>query len=245
MNKTLIIASMALALAACGGDGDDPPHPHPDTFPAEGLYRGKSSANQDITALVLDDGTYYVVYEAAPFSPGLVQGTMQAAHGSFTSSDGKDFSVASRDVAGVSLHGNYATRAHLNGTIRYTATGQTATFTSTYDRDYERTPSLATVAGTYQGQAVARNAVESVAMSISTAGVINGMGASGCRFTGVVRPRSRGNVYDITVSYGPSPCARPGQPLRGVAYQRSDDRSLFATAMNAERTVSLLFEGLQ
>ena len=245
MNKTLIIASMALALAACGGDGDDPPQPHPKLFPAGGLYRGKTSANQDITALVLDDGTYYIAYEAAPLSSGVLQGTMEAAHGSFTSSDGKDFSVAFREIFEVSLHGNYATGAHLNGTIRYAATGQSATFTSTYDRDYERTPSIATVAGTYEGQALTRGAVESTAMSISTTGVINGMGASGCRFTGVVRPRSRGNVYDITVTYGPSPCARPGQHLRGIAYHRSDDRTLFATAMNADRTESLLFEGLR
>jgi hypothetical protein len=245
MNKTLIIASMALALAACGGDGDDPPQPHPNLFPAEGLYRGKTSANQDITALVLDDGTYYVAYEGPPFSRGLLQGTMQANHGSFTSSDGKDFSVSFRDRFDVSLHGNYATRAHLNGTVRYPATGQSATFTSTYDRDYERTPTLATVAGTYDGEAVARGAVESVAMSISATGVIHGMGASACKFTGVVRPRSRGNVYDITVTYGPSPCARPGQHLRGNAYYRSDDRTLFATAINAERTEILLFDGLR
>lgn len=245
MNRTLIAASVALALAACGGDEDEWLHPHPMTFPAEGLYRGKTSANQDITAFVLDDGTYYIAYRATPYPNGVLQGTMHAAHGNFASSNGKDYSETFRDIFDVSVEGVYATRGHLNGTVRYPATNQTATFTSTYDKDYEPTPTLTALAGTYQGEAITLNALESVAISIAANGVISGTGASGCKLTGVASPRSHGNVYDITVVYGPSPCTAPALRFNGIAYYHAQDRTLFATGMNGDRSEGVAFRGMR
>ncbi|MCG5261093.1 hypothetical protein [Cupriavidus gilardii] len=245
MNKALIAASVALAFAACGGDEDDLPHPHPITFPAEGLYRGKTSANQDITAFVLDDGTYYIAYQALPYSSGVLQGTMHAAHGRFTSSNGKDYSETFREIFDVSVDGTYATRGHLNGTVRYPATGQTVTFTSSYDKDDERTPTLATLAGSYEGNAITLHVLESMAIRIVANGAISGTGASGCKFTGVASPRRRGNLYDITVVYGPSPCATPARRLSGIAYYHAQDRTLFVTGMNGDRSEGVVFRGMR
>ncbi len=245
MNKTLIVVSLALGLAACGGDEDDRPHPHPTSFPAEGIYRGKTSANQDITAFVLDDGTYYIGYEATPYPSGVWHGTMHAAHGSFTSSNAKDYSETFRDIFDIAVDGTYATRGHLNGTVRYPATGQTATFTGSYDKDYERTPTLAALAGTYLGDATTLHVVESLTIEIAASGAIHGTGASGCKFTGVASPRNHGNVYDITVVYGPSPCATPAMRLSGIAYYHGQDRTLFATGMNGDRSEGAVFRGMR
>ncbi|MCD9122578.1 hypothetical protein [Cupriavidus sp. UGS-1] len=246
MNKTLLIASMALALAACGGGGgdDDGPAPQPATSPAEGLYTGKTSANQDIAGLVLDDGTYYVIYTSlAPISLGVIQGKLSAANGNFSSNDGKDFSVTSRGIFDVAINGTYATKGNLNGTVRYPATGQTATFTSTYDKNYELTPSLATLAGTYSGTSVIPEGGESATITVASSGTISGAGASGCRIEGAAKPRARGNAYDITVTFGPSPCARPGQKMSGVAYYSAEDRSLIATGTTSDRSAGVLFVG--
>lgn len=246
MNKTLLIASMALALAACGGGGgdDDAPAPQPTISPAEGLYTGKTAANQDIAGLVLDDGTYYMIYTSlAPVSLGVIQGKLNAANGNFTSNDGKDFSVTSRGIFDVEVSGSYASKGNLNGMVRYRATGQTATFNSTYDKNYELTPSLATLAGTYNGTSVIPEGGESATITVATSGAISGTGASGCRIEGTAKPRARGNAYDITVTFGPSPCARAGQKMSGVAYYSAEDRGLIAAGTTADRSAGVLFVG--
>lgn len=158
---------------------------------------------------MLDDGTYYIGYEATPYPSGVWHGTMHAAHGSFTSSNAKDYSETFRDIFDIAVDGTYATRGHLNGTVRYPATGQTATFTGSYDKDYERTPTLAALAGTYLGDATTLHVVESLTIEIAASGAIHGTGASGCKFTGVASPPPQ-----------PRQCVRHHRGLRSVAMRR-------------------------
>ncbi len=64
---------------------------------AEGLWSGTTSANEKALAIVLSDGTYYVLYWA-PGDPsteaGVFQGTASAASGQFASADAKDYPIA-------------------------------------------------------------------------------------------------------------------------------------------------------
>src|SRR5690242_19634678 len=80
--------ALAGLLAACGG-GDG-------TGPKVGGWIGTTASNRDVTAVLVPDGTYYLVFSAAgdPNTVGgVVQGTDTVNDESFTSSDGLDFSA--------------------------------------------------------------------------------------------------------------------------------------------------------
>lgn len=79
-------------------------------------------------------------------------------------------------------------------------------FTSTYDADYDATPNLTALAGTFTGEVASSGGMESGSATIESNGSFTGSTASGCTFTGTAVPRSRGNVFDISISFGGALC---------------------------------------
>ncbi|MFA5938662.1 MAG: hypothetical protein WC809_04830 [Sinimarinibacterium sp.] len=248
MKHTWLAAVFAVSLAACGGgggDGDGGDNPEPATS-AEGLWVGTTSTNRSFAALVLDDGTYWVLYSSQGNSAvvgGAIQGSGTSQSGSFTSSNGRDFSLEGLGVTNLTLNANYVMKQSFNGTVRYTASGEQVTFTSSYDSGYDLTPSLAAVAGSYSGSAATSGGTEAANVSISAAGAISGSGASGCTYSGSATPRARGNVYDISVTFNGGVCANGTSTVSGVAYYDASTKQITSTALNDARTDGFIYIG--
>ena len=211
---------------------------------AEGLWVGTISADRTLTAAVLDDGTYYFFYSAVAIPlqiAGVIQGTGTSNNGSFTSSDTKDFGigVAVRDAT---LSADYAARQFLNGAITYSGTG-TATFTSSYNPAYNTTPTVASLAGVYNGQLGSSGGLQTANVLVQPDGTFTGTGQNGCTFTGKATARARGNVFDQSITFGGTACLFTGGTFQGIIYFDIPTRRLYTAAPNSLRTDAAIFFG--
>ena len=256
MKKFQILgASLAatLALAGCGGGGgggDGGAATAVDATPAsgasavQGLWIGNTTTNRTITGLVFSDGTYYVFYSPvgnATAIAGVVQGSGTVAASAFSSSNGRDFNLEGLGVSSATVTANYASKQSFSGMIAYPA-GTITTFTTACNATYEAAPSLASVAGTFTGRVSLSAGAQAATITVSSAGAISG-NSNGCSLTGAATPRSDGNAYNLSVTFGAAPCFLANQTLTGVAYYDSVTKRLYAVAPNAARSDGVLFVG--
>lgn len=243
-----LLLATAVALAACGGGGGGgSPAPAPPTTTAEGLYAGTTGNGRAFTGLVLDDGTYYVLYSPVGNSAavaGVVQGTGTSTATAFTSSNTRDFNLEGLGVLPATLSATYSAKQSLAGTVSYSA-GASVTLSGTYDAAYELTPSLAALAGTFTGQVASSAGVENATVTVASNGTLSGTGASGCTVSGTAAPRARGNVFNISLTFGGAPCLFANQTLSGIAYFNATAKRLYAATPNAARTDGVLFVGVK
>jgi hypothetical protein len=242
---SILGVAMTLTVSACGGDSDSPPAPAPVASSAEGLWSGSTNTNRTFAGIVLDDGTYYVLY-SVPANPNLIAGVIQgngtSKNGSFTSSNARDFNIEGLGVLSATISGSYVERQSLSGSISYSGVVG-ATFTSTFDPAYNTTPSLASLAGTYTGQAGSSGSVQSATVTVASTGVFTGVAADGCSFTGTATPRVRGNIFDQSITFGVAPCELAGSTLAGIAYLDVPNSRLYAAAPTSNRADAVIFSG--
>lgn len=238
-----------MALAACGSGGGNDAAPAEASGPissAEGLWIGSTSTSRTVTAFVLNDGTYWMLYSVPHVSAligGFVQGTGSSLNGSFSSSDGIDFNVEGNGINPTTLSASYMSKQSFNGSVTYPILNQAFTFTSTYNSDYDQTPSVSALAGTYTGIASTGGSTELTAIVISSPGVLAGTGTGGCHFVGTVVPRSKGNLYSLAVVFGGGACTNGTASVTGVGYFDASAKRLYAATLNNARSVGLVFVG--
>ncbi|MCR5867945.1 hypothetical protein [Aquincola sp. J276] len=212
-------------LAGCGGGGGgegDAGTPASAAFSAEGVYGGtlNGSSALSLQMLVLDNGQLWALYGQQSNGRLLVSGFFQGGSSASTSgiraTDLRDFGTAPPMVLNLSASTGTAAGT-LAGTL---ATSQgSASFSvgpdpsSTYRYEARALPAmvqgswtLTTLQGEVQSVTVAAN------------GNLTASGLSGCNFSGTVLPRASGkNVFDVTLRFGPAPCALPNQTATGIA----------------------------
>jgi hypothetical protein len=232
----ILIAS----LVGCGGGGGDS-SPSSQTS-AEGFWEG-TTANSTITGVVLDDGTYYVIY--SPVGSGYIQGSSTSNNGSFTSNNARDFNFRVSRVYSATIDASYTEKQSFAGRISYSAENRPS-FSASYNSRYEDAPSLTALAGTFAGSAVSLLGSENIALTITSDGAVSGIGAiSRCSATGTVSPHSSGNIYDLSLTSGGAPCPRPGETVTGILYYNSSNKTVIAAAQNSTRTEGFLFAGVK
>lgn len=238
---------IAVGLSACGGGGGggSSGSTPPPSGTAEGLWQGSTNTNRAIAGVVLDDGTYWFIYSSAGNSvviAGVVQGNGASNNGGFSSSNGKDFNLEGLGVNNFTLAGTYTQKSGLVGTLTYSPSS-TTTFTNSYDTDYDLTPSLAAIAGNYSGSAATSGGTESATVIITSSGAITGRGASGCNYTGSASPRTKGNVYNISVTFSGGVCANGTSTVTGIAYFDAPTKQLTSAALNSARSDGFIYVG--
>src|SRR5450830_1692115 len=220
--KKIHVASIVLAfsLSACGGSSSSTstpatPNNPQSTATAEGFWSGTTNTGRSISGLVLDDGTTWFIYTSA-INNQLIAGAIEGN--------------------GVSNNGSFTS------TVSYPSAGN-LTFTSTYDASYETTPNLALLVGNYSGVSAVKAGTEAGVASVDANGNFQSTGTSGCKSSGTISPHKKGNVYNLTLQYGPSPCATPGGTVTGVVFYQATTSQLFGLAINATRDNGLIFLG--
>jgi hypothetical protein len=188
---------------------------------AEGLWSGKTSLAQTVRAIILDDGTYYILYSRPgnAIDAGVVQGWFGAAGGQLTSSNGQDFPVANAAETNAfakpaEVSGAYVPRSSLQLTI-VESTG-TRTLSASYDPGYERPASLAAAAGTYTGYTGHSAGKIPAVFTLDARGTFSG-GNAACSFAGTATPRQSVNVFDFTARSA-GDCIFGAGPIFGVLY---------------------------
>lgn len=243
MQKYLVsLPGIAVMLMVAGCS--DATTTSPSSSTAEGLWSGNTNTGRTLTTAVLNDGTYYLFY-SVPANPiliaGVIQGTGTSNNDTFSSSNAKDFGIGVV-AQNATISANFGARQFLNGSINYTA-GGTVTFTSSYNAAYDTTPTVASLAGVYQGQAASSGGVQTATVTVTSDGTFTGTEQNGCTFTGKATLRTRGNVFDLSMTFGGVPCFFAGNTLQGVTYFDISTRRLSAAAPTTTRTDATIFFG--
>lgn len=242
-SKIVLPLILAVGVSACGdGGGDDS---NTTLGAAEGLWHGTTSTGRSIAGLVLDDGAYWFVYTAVDNSEviaGAIQGNGSSSNGTFSSSNGKDFNLEGLGINDFTLTGDYAAKSSLSGALTYSS-GGSMTFDSSYDTDYDSTPNLATIAGTYSGPSTSTGGPELVSVVISDTGAITGSGTSGCLFNGNATPGAKGNVYNVSITFEGGVCVNGTSTVSGVARFDTSSNQITSMALNSDRTGGFIYVG--
>ncbi|WP_139077375.1 hypothetical protein [Candidatus Nitrospira nitrificans] len=233
------------APAACGGgyrESDVSSLSQPTATSAEGRWTGTTSTGRAVAGLVLEDGSYWLFYKARgnpTVLAGLVQGTGTSHSGSFGSSNTRDFNVEGAGIRTATMRGHYVLNKSFQGTIAY-FNGDTESFTSTSDADSESAPNLTQVTGTYTG---IRTDNHQVTVTVDAAGMLSGHASDGCTVAGTLSPRTKGNVFHVTVTFGGGICRTGTETVTGMAFYEAATNRLYIAALNHARTTSYLFLG--
>ncbi|SAL77999.1 hypothetical protein AWB67_05186 [Caballeronia terrestris] len=222
--KTGIVAAvgMSVILAACGGGGDDGGGALDAASPtAAGQYTGTVSGRQ-ASVLILDDGRVYTEY-ASPNSTnviaGVVAGSVSSLNGNLSNGSGIDYNYEGQGVNSVVVSGSYSAKQWLKASVSY-ANGARSDFSGNYDASYDATPTQAAVAGKFTGSSATNIGttvgIDSVTITVDAAGNIAGNGTN-CPFTGTIKPHAKGNVYDVSLTFGAGTgCAYPNTTASGI-----------------------------
>ncbi len=244
MTTHLAAMVVSLAISVIAGCTDVTTTPPATSTTAEGLWNGTTNTGRQVVAAVLDDGTYYLFYSLPAASllqiAGVIQGTGTSNNGTFTSTNAKGFGIAVSPAQDATVLANFSPRQSFTGTVTYQV-GGTLGFTTSYNTAYDTTPSFTAVAGTYQGTAGSTTGSQPATVNVFANGTFNAVEQSGCQFHGTATPRTRGNVFDITITFGTSPCTFAGSTFQGIAFFDIPTHRLFAAAPNGLRTDAAIF----
>lgn len=242
---SIVTLFCAAAMAGCGGGGGSD---ETASTNAQGLWVGTTTDGRVMTAMVLSDGQFYAIYSptdgSASSISGAVQGVGTTSGATFTVTDARDFSIEGGDIYTATVTASFSQKIRFDGVIRY-ADGSSGNFSTVYDRDYETKATIAAIEGYFDGKVASSGGVSGAYLNIDGNGRLSAYSYDGCSASGTVVPRSDANVYDVTVTFGSSPCDHPMETYRGIAYLRATTRSLLVAMPNASRTDGALFAGIK
>jgi len=191
--------------------------------PAQGVYVGVAYWNYGFLAIILPDGTFYGVGQGgigdvpstvALFTgPGSFPNRAYSAYVAYV----VDYNHSGDFVDGSLLRASLVPGASISGSITDQSVG-----TMTFDAsalpasqfNYDALASLADIQGYWSG-----SLFEGIAATIdvSSNGAFSGS-IQGCSYSGSLVPQSSGlNFFDVSFTYGDSPCRFPNQTLTGIA----------------------------
>ena len=241
----LTVITLSSVLSACGGGGGGAADTITPAASAEGVYGGTltGSTSSNFQLLVLENDEFWSLYGTQSattfFVAGFAQGPGASTNGTYTSAAARDYGFNPALSGSVSATYNAdsktitGTIASTAGSVRFTG-GPVAGSLYTYNTSAQ----LSTVSGNWSLTALTG---ETVTLSLSATGAMTASTSLRCNFTGSINPRPSGkNVFNVTLTFGPSPCVLPGQVATGIAiaYPLSNGRTqlVFAGA-NSGRTL--------
>lgn len=211
-------------LAGCGGGGggSDAGASTGSVFSAEGVYGGTLRGNSTLALdmLVLETGEVWALYgqqfNGQLLVSGFFQGNGSASATGIRATDLRDYATAPPAVLDLSAAAGSSTGtlAGTLGTAQGSASISLGPLAGSAYR-YEARALPVAVQGswtltTLQGE------VQSVAVAAD--GSLSARGQNGCNFSGRVLPRASGkNVFDVSLDFGPAPCALANQSATGIA----------------------------
>lgn len=211
------------------GDGPDlvvmcSPASSAGASPAKGVWIGTTDLNETVRAIILDDGTYYLVYTepGTATDAGVFQGSANTAGGVFSSTDGIRFRIPPQTGSGfgvaysASLSGSYTPGSSLR--IAITTALETRNVTATYVPQSEQPAGLAVAAGSYSGHTGhALGGKFEATLRLNADGSFTGSNPN-CGFAGTATPRTSVKVFDWTLSRTSGDCIFGAGPISGVMF---------------------------
>jgi len=220
---TVCVVALMVVLTGCGGGsysggtsggGGGTNY----TGQAQGVYSGTSSNGYSFESIVLPNDKFYGIYGTVSGNVlsifGMVTGQGTSGNNTFTASTVTDFVYTGTTNTG-SLTATDVPGSSINGTL--TENGTPITFTGTAlpssSFNYNTSASVSDITGTWTGSLLDGM---STTVTINSNGSLSGS-SSGCSFTGTVTADSSNkNFFDVSLTFGASPCSLPNQTATGI-----------------------------
>lgn len=196
----------------------------------DGVYSGIASSGDTFWAMILPNNAVYGIYATANGSQLLLDG-MIFGQGTMNSST-YTASVTDLPYAGSVKSGTFSASgfsgASMDGTLTEGGTVTTVDAVSVmgsiwdYGAIFQSPALLSAISGSWTGTLLDGM---TTTVTISSTGGLTGS-SSGCSFTGTIVPdSSKTNFFDVSLSFGGSPCAFPNQTATGIGvdYLLSDN----------------------
>jgi hypothetical protein len=203
----------------------------------DGVFSAVASNGQTFTTIILPNEKLYGIYGTISGNQLLLdgmitgQGTVNGTSSSTTNNTTYSASVTDFSYMGSANGGTFSASgfsgASMDGSL--SENGAVTTFTGVsdlgsvwdYGTTFQSPASLPAISGTWTGTLLDGM---TTTVTISSTGSLTGS-SSGCPFTGTVLPdSSKDNFYDVSLTFGGSPCSFPNQTATGtgVEYLLSD-----------------------
>lgn len=257
----LLLTGCGSDSSSSTGTGPGSTTPPPTTTPAEGVqgtWRGSintpTPSARLLETIVLDDGTLWMAYSTANDpaqtdallnAAGLIKGTgtPDLATNTFNVTTAKELSIEDGQRVGVDVAMSFVTGSSLTGTITRDAGPGTsalpspADFSSLYRTAYNNNYTLQHLVGTYQGSLTTGLGKHSASLTIDSTGAITGSESTGCTVTGTATQRTRGNVFNVTLTWGnEAGCgANAANALEGVVSLEAGRIGMMATDADVKK----------
>jgi hypothetical protein len=222
--KLALMLSLTCVISAIGCGGSSSPSKDPGSGNtlglAQGAWSGTTAAGVSYETIILPNDKYYSIYGTMTGSSFLVSGMMTGQGGSRDTSYAAsltDFS-SNGTVLPASLSASYVAGASMNGTIsesdyQIVFSGRPLP-SSTFP--YDTPATVASIQGVWTGNLLDGSAATA---NIKSDGTFTGSDA-GCTFSGSAVPDTSGkNFFNVTMTFGASPCVLANQTVSGIGVQ--------------------------
>ena len=236
-NKTAVQASISRGIEFA---------PMPVAAEAAGIWEGTTSSNRKIAGVLLDNGTFWMLYSKPgnhASVAGLLSGYGSTSNNKYSSQEGYDISFEGSGLQNISMSATSAPQQTLSGNISKIGTEQNPTFSTTYNPVFIAPPALSQVAGNFLGIGIQKDFSETMTLRIASDGAISSTALSSCKVSGSIAPRSNVSAYSFSITFGAAPCHSPNSTVTGIAYYDATVRSFFALSVNSSRRDGYIFAG--
>ena len=215
----------------------------------EGVYSGIASSGYTFWTIILPNnelyGIYGTVHRNQLLLDGMITGQGTSGNDTYTASVTDFFYTGS--VKSATFSASDFTGASLDGSL--TEGGTVTTFYAPsmlgsiwdYGTTFVTPASISSISGTWTGTLLDGM---TTTVTISSTGSVTGS-SSGCSFTGTAVPdSSKTNFFDVSLTFGGSPCAFPNQAANGIAveYLLSDNvTNQFLVAVTVGNSAGTVF----
>lgn len=243
--EVLTSSVMALGLAGCGSGGGGggeaapapPPTPAPPAAPSsvQGFWSGALDASNSASAVILDSGDAWIVFQANVGGVNTTTGFSRSAltvTGNTYAGSGSNYRLADNSVQTFSASGTILGSTNLQATFVTGSQAPVGPVSLTYDRSYLTPASAADAAGRWRS--TFNSGASVLTLDVAAGGGLSGSSTTGCSYAGSLVPRAGGvAVFDLVLN---ETCLSGTSNLTGIGTINAAKTSLFLAFTNADRS---------
>lgn len=220
--------------------------PLPVAAQAAGIWEGTTSSNRKIAGVLLDNGTFWMLYSKAGDHNsvvGLLGGNGNTSNNKYTSNQAYDLNFEGSGLQSISMSATAVPQQSLNGNFSKIGAEQNLTFSTTYNPVFTQPPALSEVAGNYIGLGIQKDFSETTTLRFASDGAISSTALSSCKLSGSISPRSNVSAYNFSITFGAAPCHSPNSTVTGIGYYDTATRGFYAVSINGSHQDGYIFAG--
>lgn len=209
-----------------------------------GFWRGTSTDGRSVEGVVFDDGEFWLSYtaEQSSLAAGLVVGQAVVDAQGTLSGEATDFNLDGAGSRAIVLDGMLVARQSL--ALDILANDESVlSFTGNHSPTDAEPADVSSVLGAFVGTFSTVAGAVTSELVIGNDGMLVGVSAFGCDFTGSVSPRSDADVFELAFTFRGELCEFAAVQVEGIAWV-SDSATLTVLAMTAHGSpIALVFNG--